>query len=316
MSFLSSFAELSVRPAADVFVWVVMAVFLVGVVADRLDREELAVRATTVAWGLFAVFWLLMLQFFVFVHRSIVQSALVVLAVPACLYVGYRLWNGRESLLLLSRAVAFAGLIYLPFTTSAVAQGILIETVARQTAIGIEWLGYADGARLIEDPTGETALLNTFWFPETDRASRIVFACTGIGSMAIFGGLISAVKAPLRRKLLALAVAIGIIWVLNIARNVFIAIANGYQWFAHPALEGPVMIAFGLSDPARVSFFLADRLIAQGLALFALVGIALLIARWLPEILDVGEELLSLLAGEEVSLRNRPIADGGPKGER
>ncbi|QLD87384.1 archaeosortase A [Natronomonas halophila] len=301
-------------PITDVLAWVVVAVFLAGVLAEWQDRREIARRLTVGAWGLFAVFWLLLIHYFVFVHRSIVQSVLVLVAVPGCLYVGWLLYQGRDSLLVLSRAVAFMGLIYLPFETSVLARGVLIEAVARQTMLVIDTLGYGEGVRLVQDITGETSLLNTFYFPATDRASRIVFACTGIGSMAIFGGLIAAVKAPIRRKAIGTVVAVAIIWILNIGRNAFIALANGYQWFDQAWLEGPIMFAFGLEDPALVSFFLADRVLSQGLAVFALIGIAWLVARWVPEILDIAEDLLFLLTGNEVSLRGPEAApDGGDR---
>lgn len=319
MSIVSGLAETSVLPITDVLAWIVIGTFLVGVLADWRGRDDLAPRITGVAWWLFGVFWFLLIQHFAFVMRSIVETFLIIVAVPACVYVGYWVFKGRGELLTLSRAVALMGLIYLPFTTSAAAQGFLIETVAHQTAVGIQWIGYAEGVQLIQDPTGKTSLANTFWFPESNRASRIVFACTGIGAMSVFGGLVAAVRAPLRRKLAALGIAIGIIWVLNIARNVFIAVANGYQWFDYAALEGPVMFAFGLTDPSRVSFFVADRIIAQGLAVFVLIGIGLLIARWLPELYEIIEELYALVTGQEVSFRDggsggsggAPIADGG-----
>jgi archaeosortase A (PGF-CTERM-specific) len=309
-----SMAETSVIPITDVLAWVVVAVFLAGVLAEWQDRREIARRLTVGAWGIFAVFWMLLIHYFVFVHRSIVQSVLVLIAVPGCLYVGWLLYQGRDSLLVLSRAVAFMGLIYLPFETSTLARGVLIEAVAAQTMVLIETLGYGEGVRLIQDISGETSFLNTFYFPATNRASRIVFACTGIGSMAIFGGLIAAVEAPIRRKAVGTVVAVAIIWVLNIGRNAFIALANGYQWFDQAWLEGPIMFAFGLEDPALVSFFLADRVLSQGLAVFALIGIAWLVARWVPEILDIAEDLLYLLTGNEMSLRGPEAApDGGDR---
>jgi archaeosortase A (PGF-CTERM-specific) len=307
-----SWTEVSVLPVTDVLAWVVVGVFLAGVLADYLDRREVARRLTVGAWGLFSVFWLLLIHHFALVHRSIVETVLVVVAVPMCLYVGWTLLRGRDSLLVLSRAVACMGLIYLPFQTATPVRAFLIEEVARETAWLLEAVGLGDGMRLIEDPDPGSSLVNTFYFPASNRASSIVFACTGIGSMAIFGGLIAAVRAPLRRKATALAVSLSIIWVLNVARNAFIAAANGYQWFDQPALEGPVMTLFGLSDPARVSFFVADRIISQGLALFALVGIGWLVSRWLPELLDIAEDLLFLLTGDEVRLRPPPTAtDGG-----
>lgn len=309
---IGAIAELSVLPYTDVLVWVVMAFFVAGVLATRYDRTRLARRLTAAAWGLFAVFWLLMIQFFAFVHRSAVETVLVVFAVPACLYVGWQLLGGRDSLLTLSRAVAFMTLIYLPFQTSALARGFLIETVAAQTAVAIDVLGIGSGIEFIEDPEAGSTLMNTFWFPETGQASRIVFACTGIGAMAIFGGLIAAVEAPIRRKIAGTAVSISIIWVMNLGRNVFITLANGYQWFDIPWLEGPIMFMFGISDPSRVSFFVADRVLAQLLAVFALVWLAWFVSRWVPELLDIGEELLSVLFGREVRLRPPEAApDGG-----
>jgi archaeosortase A (PGF-CTERM-specific) len=309
---VESIAEMSVLPYTDALAWVVMAAFVAGVVADRRGDRELARRLTAGGWGLFAVFWFLLIQYFSFVHRSIVETVLVVVAVPLCLYVGWRLLQGRNSLLTLSRAVAFMTIIYLPFETSALARSFLIETVAYQTSVMIDLLGVGEGVVLVEDPAAGSALLNTFWFPETEQATRIVFACTGIGAMSIFGGLIAAVDAPLRKKTVGAAVSIGIIWVLNLGRNVFITLANGYQWFSMAWLEGPIMFAFGLSDPSRVSFFVADRVLSQGLAVFALVGLLFFVSRWVPELLDMGEELLSVLLGREVRLRSPETApDGG-----
>jgi len=309
-----SLTEVSVLPVTDVLAWLVVAVFFAGVLADQLDRRERARQLTVAAWGLFAVFWLLLIHQFAFIHRSIIQTVLVVVAVPMCLYVGWTLLQGRESLLVLSRAVALMGLIYLPFQTASPVRAFLIETVARQTVWLLEAVGLGEGMRLVQDPAPGSSLLNTFFFPASGRSSQIVFACTGIGSLAIFGGLIGAVRAPLRRKSVALAVSLSVIWVLNVARNAFIAAANGYQWFDHAALEDPVMAAFGLSDPGRVSFFLADRVISQGLALFALVGIAWLVSRWLPELLDIAEDLLYLVTGDEVRLRPPATAtDGGER---
>jgi len=43
--------------------------------------------------------------------KSPIQTLLTVAALPLCAYAGYLLVRGRESLLLLSKAVAFMGLI-------------------------------------------------------------------------------------------------------------------------------------------------------------------------------------------------------------
>jgi archaeosortase A (PGF-CTERM-specific) len=310
-------AAFSVLPYTDVLAWIVVGIFAAGALADWWGSEAPARYLLVAAWGLFGVFWLLLIHYFALVHRSIVQTALLVIAVPSCFYVGYRLLAGEEIIFVLSRAIAVMGVLYLPFQMLPAAQGFLIEVVARQSHAVMSVLGFGAIALVESESKTGAVLTNTFANDVAGvRNTHVVLACTGIESMAMFGGLIAAVRAPLRRKVAGFTVAIASIWLLNIARNVFIALANAYQWFAIAWLEGPVMTAFGLSDPTRVSFFVADRVISQGLAVFALIGVAWLVARWVPELLDLLEELLSLLVGADVQLRAPEAAtDGGNPGE-
>ncbi|MDL5362028.1 archaeosortase A [Halalkalicoccus sp. NIPERK01] len=286
-------------PVTDVLIWVVMGGFLAGIAADRRGRSA-ARSITAAAWVGFALFWLLMVPFFVFEHRSIVEAILAGIAVPACVYVAHRLHGGRDSLLVLSRAVGVMGLIYLPFGAIPAFHDTLIEVVADQTYAGLQLLGSTPAFE-----TDEAGLRNTFAFTldsGREYSTRIVFACTGIGSMAIFGGLIAAVRAPIERRLAALAIAVSTIWVLNIARNVFIAYSIGHQLFDQAALAGPVMWLFGVEDPIRVSFFVADRILSQGLAVFALLAIAWAVVKVLPELYVIVEDLAFLVTGEEHDL--------------
>jgi archaeosortase A (PGF-CTERM-specific) len=299
-----------VLPVTDVLAWVVIGTFLAGAAADWADRRATARRLTAAAWWVFGLFWLLLIQHFAFVHKSVVETVGLLIAVPICVYLGRELLRGRESLLVLSRAVAFAGLLYLPFLMSTWARGLLIEVVARQSYAVIDALGY-DGISLEAGPSESGGTLTNTFANDAEgvRNTYVVFACTGIESMATFGGLVAAVRAPIRRKVLGAAAAVGIIWVLNLGRNAFIAIANAYQWFAIPWIEGPVMTVFGLSDPTRVSFFFADRVLSQSLAVVALVGVIWLVSRFVPELLDLAEDVLTLLTGTEVTLRSTEGAD-------
>lgn len=286
-------------PVTDALIWVVMGGFVAGITADWRDRS-LARPIVIAAWAGFALFWLLMVPYFAFEHRSIVETILAAVAVPACVYVAAQLYGGRDSLFVLSRAICVMGLIYLPFGAIAAFHDTLIEIVANQTHAGLELLGSTPAFE-----TDEAGLRNTFAFTldsGEQYSTRIVFACTGIGSMAIFAGLIAAVRAPLERRLAALAVAISTIWVLNIARNVFIAYSTGHQLFAHEALAGPVMWLFGLDNPIRVSFFVADRILSQGLAVVALLAIAWVVVKLLPELYVIVEDLAYLCTGEEYDL--------------
>ncbi len=300
-------AILSVLPDTFTFAWLVAILFAV---AWLLDSRGLDAGRTLAAgtWGLFGLFWLTMVPYFAFEHQSYVESILALVGVPACLYAGYLLYDGRASLFTLTRAIAIMLFIYLPFetipafTVAGIAfpepRRILIEIVATHTGMMIELLGYAPDR--VTSSEGYDAAYE--WLLADGHTVRIhvVLACTGLGSMAIFGGLVSAVQAPLSRKLRALAVSIPLIYVLNILRTTFITVVAGNQYMHwQPDL---VLAMFGATDPYRVSFLISDRIMSQLLAVVALIGITFLVVRELPELVVILEDVLYLLTGEEHDL--------------
>jgi len=285
-----------VTVGSDLLGWLVLAAFLVGAVLDVTDRVEVARYVYAGAWALFAAFWAVVFPHFLFTKASAVEGVLAIVAVPACLYTGYLLWNGREGLYVLSRAVLLMGVIYYPTQAVPFVRQFLIELVADQTYWGIQLLGYGP-----EYTTGpEYGYQNMFVF--SDFATYIVYACTGIGSMAIFAGLIAAVDAPVRRKLKSFAVAIGIIWVLNLVRNVFVAIAAGKGWFQQQAVLDFAALA-GVKA-SHASFWFAHSVLSQTLSVFALVGITWVVVQELPEMLGVLEEVLFVATGSEYDLES------------
>jgi archaeosortase A (PGF-CTERM-specific) len=281
----------------DAVGWFVVGAFVAAWALESRGGVGRAVGAG--AWGAFGVFWLLLVPRFAFEMRSPIEGALAVLAVPACGYAGYLLWSGSasRSMVTLTRAVAVMGVIYLPFETIPLLRGAAVETVAAQTHGVITWLGY--DVVLTDGPNGYRTGLEFSTAGQT-YATHIVLACTGLGSMTIFAGLIAALEAPLSRKLQAVAAAVGIIYVLNIVRNVFIAVAFGNQWFQVFVAE--ISAIMGYSDPGLVSYFIADRVIAQSMSVVALVAIAFLVVRIVPELLDLLEEAVYVLTHTEVDL--------------
>jgi archaeosortase A (PGF-CTERM-specific) len=306
--------------ASDALAWLVVGLFAVGVIFAARERERLARGLAAGAWGLFGVFWLQLVPHFAFVHKSYIEGALSLAAVPACLYAGYLLYGGRESLFVLTRAVAVMGAIYLPFeTVPAVTvagtqvpapKRILIETVAAQTGALMNLLGY--------HPTliaGEQGFLNTYRFVQPDGhlvQFSVVLACTGLGSIVIFAGIIAAVDAPVGRKLRALAVSVPVIYLLNLVRTTFIGVVFGKQYMQWAV--DTVLLLFGGSDPYMVSFYLSDRVVSQSLALVALIAITYLVVRQLPEVLVVIEDVLYMLTGEEYDLRETLDLPAEPTG--
>jgi len=278
-------ALFTVGPVSDALAWIVVGLFVAAGATEWYGRRtgrglaDAARSVAVVAWVAFAAFWLNLVPFYFLEHESFVEGIGSLAAVPACLYVALLLYRGRDSLFVLSRAVAMMGLIYLPFetlpamTVAGLAipepRGLLIEHTARQTRRLMALLGYH-------------------------------LACSGLGSMAIFGGLIAAVRAPVSRKLRALAVSIPVIYVLNLLRTTFITVVAGNQYM-HWAPD-LVLFLFGASNPYRVSFLISDRIISQLGAVVALIGVTYLVARQLPELVVVLEDMLYVLTGEEHDL--------------
>jgi archaeosortase A (PGF-CTERM-specific) len=176
---------------------------------------------------------------------------------------------------------------------------VLIETVTLQVQALLDLLGQQP--ELVEGDAGYTNTFQYMYNGNKPLLVSVVLACTGLGSMTIFAGLIAAVRAPLRRKVRALAVALPVIYALNLARVTFIAIAFGNQHMQFFVDE--VLFLFGGTDPYRVSFYLSDRVVSQLLAVVALVGITFLVVRELPELLTVIEDVLYMLTGDEYDLR-------------
>ncbi len=294
-------------PITDAVAWLVIGLFVAGWLALHRDRR-LARGLTAGAWVMFGTFWLLLIPRFAFAMRSPIETVLSALAVPACLYTGYLLWRGRDSLFTLSNAVAIMGAVYLPFASIEPLARTLIEVVARQSHGMIQWAGF-EAALVTQPETGYRSML--VFTDETGHefVTHIVLQCTGIGSMSIFAGLIAAIDAPLLRKVRALALAVVVIYVLNLIRNVFIAVAFGNQWFQ--VFIDPVLMVTGFTDPGLVSFFIADRVISQSLSVVALVGITWLVVRIVPELLSVVEDAVFVVTRTEVDLHAAFATDGG-----
>ncbi|SER67998.1 archaeosortase A [Natrinema salaciae] len=300
-------------PLSDSLAWIAIGVFVVAMVLEWRGAVDPARYLAAGAWVVFGLFWLTMVPHYYLEVKSPIQTLLTLAALPLCAYAGYLLVQGRESLLLLSRAVAFMGLFYLPAETIPVVKTWLIETTAAQTHFGMELLGHSPG---IEE--GLNGYQSRFAFDSdetvTGRTTYIIMSCTGIGSMAIFGGLIAAVDAPLRRKVVPFALSVGVIWFLNLVRNVFIGLASPWGWFQQDALVYVVTEFMG-APADRTSYIVAHNFIAQSLSIVALLGITYLVVRLLPEVLEPLEDVLYILTGTEYDLTDalgtEARADGG-----
>jgi len=304
--------------------WVVIGTFLLGAVLEWTGDRERARVVAVAGWGLFGIFWFSLIYHFAVVQKSIIEGIGSVIAVPLAFYVGYLLWQGRDSLFVLSRAIPIMGLVFFPVESIPFLRRFIVETVTRQTEFLMSLTGHHPDVingrhieRMDADPYRNTFLFVTDLPYTAEREEyrisyTILTACTGIGSMSIFAGLIAATEAPLRRKARALAVSLPVIYVLNLFRNVFIGVTFGNQYLH--VFPDAVTTVFG-SELPKVSYYVGDRILAQSLSVVALVGITYLVVRELPEVLDIVEDLLFIVTGSEYDLRGamdvQPVrADG------
>lgn len=288
----------------------VLGLFLLGVLLEYYNRRY-ARLVLGAGWVVFALFWLVLIYPWFAIDQSVIRGVGAVLAAPLSLLVARSLYTGRDSLFTLSRAVTVMGLVYAPFVTVRALRRWLILTVTGQTEWVMNLLGY-DPALMVDTPDGrllgpdgikEFPFENTFVFFQDGGGTvtyTIVIACTGIGSMAVMIGLIAAVRAPLRRKLRGLAIAVPIIYVLNIVRNVFIGLSFGNQ--SMHLFPDATMWLFGEDNPLRVSYIWADRIVAQSMSVVAMILILWLVLREVPEVLGPVEDVLYLLTGTEYDL--------------
>ncbi len=264
--------------------WVSIALFVSG--ALYKDRARLL---SAVGWVVFGAFWLSRVDVYLG-ENSAIKTVLSVAALPICAYVAYQvIYSERDTLLKLSQAVAAMGLVYLPFQLIGPLNAGIIEHTASQTNRILSVLGV--NAELVgRDGMDRMFVITNPATGETYK-TYIILTCTGIGSMAIFAGLISVVGASLRRRMTAIAVAVPVIYALNLVRNVFIATAYGYQWF--PYAESLIVDVTGKYE-GYASFFWADKVISQGLSVVVLVAIFFAVVRFLPELIELLEEVLDL----------------------
>jgi len=290
---------------ADPIGWLVVVAFLAAVLADSIDREY-ARPIFVVAWVIFAAFWLVLVYPFFVEDNSVIRGVGALLAVPLSVLVAKVLYDGRDSLFVLSRAVALMAMMYVPFMLLPALRETLILLVTDQTAWVISALGFeyelVHGVGAVREGIEPGPIANTFAFDYqgTIITFTIVLTCTGLGSMAVIAGLVGAVDAPIRRKFRALALALPIIYVLNIARNVFIAVSFGNQFM--DILPGLTMALFAIEHPMTVSYIWADRIVAQSLSVVAMILIVWLVVHEVPEVLTPIEDVLYLLTGEEYEL--------------
>jgi archaeosortase A len=205
--------------------------------------------------------------------NNFLYPLLAVLSVPFLYITSKFLLQKEKRVFQLSTAAAVAFLIYAPFAFIQPLGDWLISVVVGQVLWTLNAMHYP--ATLVA-----WDMLQRYGF-----RIEIILACTGIQGMAIMLGVASAVPSTVRQKVLSFLIVVPTIYVLNIARNVAVIIAYTEQWFPYlPEIAGN-------GETGYESFFWAHNVIAEGLALVLLIGIAYGLFRINPGLADFARDL-------------------------
>ncbi len=251
-----------------------------------------------IGWGVFSIHW----SYQPLHYLKVLDYANVFLTIAValfCLLVAYimfreyregplRIKNNREVLhskfsaqgegdslditSMLTSASALGALVYFPFANFSSLNTWIIGGVASQVIWVLQYFeipAYLKAWNMIT--------LNGY-------TVEIILACTAIESIALFMGLIGAVRAPLNRLATAFIVSVPVIYVLNLIRDIFVVVAYGEQWFG--------------AD----SFVIAHNYIAKAGSGIALFAISYLVLLTLPELLGMIDGIWVILSEELKSI--------------
>lgn len=241
---------------APYLLWTGLLLLLASVLSKRSCLAALG-------WAIFGLFWLSQPEKYLEL-ADYFNVALVIAAGILCLYMAsavYRKGFSSGAASWASYAAAVCGLLYFPFSELQPLHDGLIAATTLLTALALQSLS--------------VPVVLSGWNTMTLNGGtvEIILACTAIESVALFSGVILSVRAPIGRRLAALAFSTVTIYALNIARNGFVLVAYGWAWFGDD------------------SFYIAHSIIAKAGSAVALVAVSYVVLRILPELLAAIEGL-------------------------
>ncbi len=228
--------------------------------------------AAIVGWTGMVLFLFAEIPYYLSINNFL-YPLLAVLSVPFLVITVQLLIKSELRVMQLSTAAAVAFLIYAPFEFIPALGDWLIAVVVGQVFFVLNALGY------------DTLLVVWDMFQRYGYRIQIILACTGIQGIAIMLGVACAVPSGWRQKVLSFLLVVPTIYFLNIARNVAVIIAYTEQWFPYlPEIAGN-------GETGYESFFWAHNVIAEGLALVLLIGIAYGLFRINPALAEFARDL-------------------------
>ncbi|MHC1568792.1 MAG: archaeosortase A [Candidatus Syntropharchaeia archaeon] len=245
-------------------IWVALGFFIVSWLLPHRTGKSLFGAC---GWIFFSIYWFSKPMYYLNLSPpDIFNSILTFFTAFFCLIIAFfMISSSPEVLLTLTKISAIACACYFPFSEIPALGNYLVFLTAKLVYILLSHMNYP----ALFLPPSHISLWGT--------PIQIVLACTAIESIALFMGIIFGVDASLGRKLLAFLTTVPVIYVLNLFRNALVIIACGYELF------GPD------------TFFWAHHVYAKMGSIAALLILAYIILKILPEVLDMMEKLWNLL---------------------
>ncbi|MDR0768202.1 MAG: archaeosortase A, partial [Methanosarcinales archaeon] len=156
----------------------------------------------------------------------------------------------------LKKLIACDCINYMPFSLYTPLNHFIIGAVTTQTVDVLNILGYS-ASQIAFDTIAYNGIVVS-----------VILACTAIESIAFFTGLILAVTGTAKRKAIAFLIVLPTIFLLNLLRNMFIVVAFGDMWFG------------------ANSFQIAHHYIGKAGSGIALIALAYITMKLLPDLLD------------------------------
>lgn len=266
-------------PAAALANSVVLVLFFAGPIvlcAGFLWRERQTGRKIKIAgWVLVALFWAAQpSHLYLSEGGDIFNAAVCVFGVYVLMYLAYHEWlslsDPREIPCLnwLAGTASLCALVYYTMENTQLAR-LLIDVVATQSVGLVNVLTGSSFSVITFTPYGAPV-----FDAQGVNVVTIIFACTAVQSMVLFGGMIVALpKVSLRRKAVALSVTVLPIYVLNLLRNDLVIFLMGNH---------------------ITSFDIAHNVLSKAGALVTLVLLLFAVFKLLPELYDQILDLLNL----------------------
>lgn len=220
-------------------------------------------------WFTFAGYWATQPGYlYVKEVGDVVNASLCIAGVFLLCYLGYheylshRRREGVQALSFITGATFVSGFFYFLIDRLEALSGALIKVVADQTAWLTRQLGYHVTAGGVQYGESVWVPLQFNSMPSVD----IILACTGLQSIMIFVGVIVALHdVDMRRRLMAFAATVPVIYVLNVVRNVGVIVGV---------------------EVIGASFYLMHNVVGKAGSLLALIALAYIAFELLPELYD------------------------------